>query len=99
MSEFDLLAKKHENDERARACEIVASGENIYWQFRAWCNAYKNGEGKNDARVFAEFIKENSITLNWYQRKCIAEKHFGYVFTYNYDKGDWDIERRNDNGD
>lgn len=99
MIDFDLLAKKQEADERARVCENEARGEYIYWRFRVWCNAYKDGQGKESARVFAEYIKANNIVLNWYQRKCIAEKYFGYVFTYNHEKEDWDIERRKDNGD
>jgi hypothetical protein len=99
MSEFDLLAQKHKREEQDRKRAILAQGDNIYWAFRVWCNAYKDGKGKNSAKVFTEYIKANSIVLNWYQRKCIAEKYFGYVFTYNYEKEDWYIEKRNDNGD
>ena len=99
MTEFDRLAKAHESEEKARVRANIAQGETIYWHFRAWCNAYKNGQGKESAKVFAEYLKERNVVLNWYQRKCIAEKHFGYVFTYNYDKGYWDIEKRNDNCD
>lgn len=95
MSEFDLLEKAHKRKEIERQNLNIARGETIYWRFRAWCNAYKDGKGKEDARVFAEYIKAENIVLTEYQRRCIAETHFGYVFTYNEEKGEWEIGKRN----
>lgn len=94
MIDFDLIAKKQAEHERVRRREVIENGENIYWNFRVWCNAYKNGVGKDDARVFAEYIKKNGIELTHRQRKWIAENCFGFVFTYNHDKGDWDITKK-----
>jgi hypothetical protein len=57
-------------------------GDYIYIRFCVWCNAYKNGTGKHDYKVFEQYIKENDIVANWWQRKCIYENYFGYKFEF-----------------
>lgn len=65
---------------------MQSRGEYIYTNFCVWCNAFKNGEGKDDYKLFEQYIKENNIVANWWQRKCIYENHFGFKFEYRNEK-------------
>lgn len=78
------------------------NGEYIYVNFCVWCNAYNDGNGKNDAKLFAKFLKQENIELTFWQRKHLAEKYFGYKYEYDYAKGEWEIKKINnesENGD
>lgn len=69
-------------------------GENIYTLFWVWCNTKKDGkELRKSPKVFGEWLKKENIILKPYQRKAIAENHFGYVYEWNYDKGKYIIKR------
>ena len=72
--EYEELIRKENN------------GDYIYTRFCVWCNAYKNGEGKHDYKLFEQYIKENGIEPNWWQRKRIYENYFGFLFEYKSDK-------------
>lgn len=69
------------------------NGEYIYVNFCVWCNAYNDSKGKNDAKLFAKFLKQENIELTFWQRKHLAEKYFGYKYEYDYEKKDWEIKR------
>lgn len=69
------------------------NGDYIYTRFCVWCNAYNNGQGKHDARLFARYIKENNIEMNWWQRNRIAENYFDYEITYDSKNEKW-IEKK-----
>ena len=94
MTEFDLLAEKQRKKENDERCSSIARGEHIYWDFRVWCNAYKDGKGKENAKVFAEYLKSRGVELTPYQRKWIGENCFGFKFEYNHEKGDYDITKK-----
>lgn len=70
-----------------------ANGEYIYVNFCVWCNAFNSGNGKKDAKLFAKFLKQENIELTFWQRKHLAEKHFGYKYEYKHNKGDWEVKR------
>ena len=70
-----------------------ANGEYIYVNFCVWCNAFNNCKGKNDAKLFAKFLKKEKIELTFWQRKYLAEKYFGYKYEYDYEKKDWEIKK------
>ena len=71
-------------------------GEYIYVNFCVWCNAFNNGNGKTDAKLFARFLKEQEIELNFWQRKHLAEKYFGYKYKFDRKKSDWEITKIKD---
>lgn len=70
------------------------SGENIYLWFCVWCNCHKNGEEmKKSPQEFAKWLKLEDKTLTFWQKKSIAENHFGYKFEWDYNKREWKIGR------
>lgn len=74
-----------------------SNGEYIYVNFCVWCNAFKDSKGKNDAKLFAKFLKQENIELTFWQRKHLAEKYFGYKYEYDYEKKDWEIKKLSQN--
>lgn len=74
-----------------------ANGEYIYVNFCVWCNAFNDSKGKNDAKLFAKFLKQENIELTFWQRKHLAEKYFGYKYEYDYEKKDWEIKKLSQN--
>ena len=88
MTEIRHIKEAQAND------EARINGEYEYTKFKCWCNAFRNGEGKNDARVFAEFLKEENIELTFWQKKAIAEKYFNYEYEYNDATGEWIIKKK-----
>lgn len=82
-------------DKEARENEVAKTrGEYEYTKFKCWCNAFKNGQGKNNAKVFAEFVKAENIELTFWQKKAIAEKYFGYEYNYDYEKDEWITKKK-----
>lgn len=87
------IENKCKNDkwEWDRHC-ATTRGEDIYTDFCLWCNC-QDGDVeklKTNAQVFAKWIKSRNITLTDYQRRCIAENHFGWQFTWNSEKNEWE---------
>ena len=78
--------KERQKGEWFSANKKRVDGEYIYLNFCVWCNAYKNGAGKRDYRIFEQYIKENNIVANWWQRKRIYENYFGFKFEYKENK-------------
>ena len=61
-------------------------GEYIYLDFCVWCNCYAEQETKQNEKAFAEWLKRENHTLTEYQRRWIAENHFGWQLTWNEGK-------------
>lgn len=88
------MAKERKKQESWERLWNESTGENIYTDFKAWCNAYNGGKGKFDAYVFAEFLKAQNINIGFWQRKYLAEKYFGYQFEFT--GNDWIIKKEKD---
>lgn len=86
MNSFDEQIKIIQQLRQKKEFEEMQSkefnGDYIYIRFCVWCNAYNNGQGKHDCKVFEQYIKENNITPNWWQKKRIYENYFGFKFEY-----------------
>lgn len=67
------------------------NGDNIYLWFCVWCNINGDSTWKTSPKKFAEYLKAENVELGFWQRKSIAEKYFGYAFTYQ--NGDWVIKK------
>lgn len=93
--DFDIQIRQMQNarhrEEYWKAVHNRVTGESIYTMYKCWCNGWRNGEDKTNAKVFAEYLKEKNIELTFLQRKHLAEKYFGYKYVYNNEKQDWDI--------
>jgi hypothetical protein len=92
--QIENVQAERQEKEKSRLKSNEIKGEYIYTMFCVWCNAYNNGEGKNDWRTFARYIIENNIAVNWWQRKCIEEKYFGREFAYDYNTSKWYIIKK-----
>ena len=68
-------------------------GEYIYTDFCVWCNCYAEQETKQNEKAFAEWLKRENRTLTEYQRRWIAENHFGWQFTWNEEKNEWESKK------
>lgn len=68
-------------------------GEYIYLDFCVWCNCYAAQETKQNEKAFAEWLKRENRTLTEYQRRWIAENHFGWQFTWNKQKNEWESRK------
>lgn len=77
--------KDYEQDKR--------HGEHIYAQYVLTCIGYEKPEWIARADKFASWLKKEKIKLNFYQRKWIAENHFGYKYEYNYEKEKWECRK------
>ena len=87
-----IRAERHRNESRERRLKEVR-GEYIYLDFCIWCNCYAEQETKRNERAFAEWLKRENRTLTEYQRRWIAENHFGWQFTWNEEKKEWESKK------
>lgn len=69
----------------------IARGEHIYSRFVAWCNAYNDGNGKKDGETFDRYCEEQGVSIDFWKRKAIGEKHFGERYEWNGEK--WEITK------
>ena len=87
MRRFDndirFLQRERQQVEQILNGRFERAGEGIYARFCAWCNAEGKVELKKNARAFADWLKSNGIELDFWQRKAIAENHFGYEYEWN----------------
>ena len=88
--EVEKLNKKAEEEFRQR----ILNGESVYLDFCIWCNAYHKGEGKNNPELFGTYLKENNTELNFWQKKHIAEKYFGWIYEWNVFENKWNIKKK-----
>ena len=89
---IEMRAERHRNESRERQLKEVR-GEYIYLDFCVWCNCYAEQETKQNERAFAEWLKRENRTLTEYQRRWIAEKYFGWQFTWNKQKNEWESRK------
>ena len=68
-------------------------GENIYLQFCIWCNCQGLSDKQENVGLFAKWLKQENITLTEYQRRWLAENHFGWKFTWNEEKKEWESRK------
>lgn len=93
LNELTEISKERKNKEHWDRLWQDSIGENIYTEFKAWCNAYKKGQGKDNPNTFAEYLKTENLELTFWQRKHLAEKYFGYKYEYKHDKEEWEIKK------
>ena len=89
---MEIRAERHRNESRERQLKEVR-GEYIYLDFCVWCNCQGQAELRNNVSVFAEWLKRENRTLTEYQRRWIAENHFGWQFTWNKQKNEWESKK------
>ena len=89
-----MRAERHRKESRERHLKEVR-GEYIYTDFCVWCNCQGDTGNKlrNSERAFAEWLKRENRTLTEYQRRWIAENHFGWQFTWNEEKKEWESKK------
>ncbi len=68
-------------------------GEYIYTDFCVWLHCQGQAELRNNERAFADWLKKENRTLTEYQRRWIAENHFGWQFTWNKQKNEWESKK------
>lgn len=83
------MIRERQKEEHAQYLCSLRKCENEIALFKCWCNAFKGGDGKDNAEVFAEYLKENDINLDFWVRKQIAEKYFGFKFEFDYKTMKW----------
>ena len=68
-------------------------GEYIYTDFCVWLHCQGQVELRNNEKSFAEWLKRENRILTEYQRRWIAENHFGWRFTWNKQKNEWESRK------
>ena len=87
-----IRAERYRNEMEQRQLKEVR-GEYIYLDFCVWCNCYAEQETKQNEKAFAEWLKRENRTLTEYQRRWIAENHFGWRFIWNKQKNEWESRK------
>ena len=87
-----IRAERHRNEREQRRLKEVR-GEYIYLDFCVWLHCQGQAELRNNERAFAEWLKRENRTLTEYQRRWIAENHFGWRFTWNKQKNEWESKK------
>lgn len=95
MEDFYAVAQQvHKERVTARHYDYTAkklNGEYIYSNFSMWC--YLNEKNDKSDLDFAKYLELEDIKLTFHQRKYLAEKYFGWEFTYNYETEKWETRR------
>ena len=89
---IEIRAERHRNESRERQLKEVR-GEYIYTDFCIWLHCQGQAELRNNEKAFAEWLKRENHTLTEYQRRWIAENHFGWQFTWNEGKKEWESKK------
>lgn len=101
MNDFESVIKvlQHERQVIDRICggRFERAGEGIYACFCGYCNGEGKPEWKADAKKFAEWLTASGIELDFWQRKAIAENHFG--FAYEWNGSEWKIRKNKRKGE
>ena len=87
-----IRAERHRNEREQRQLKEVR-GEYIYTDFCVWLHCQGQAELRNNEKAFAEWLKRENRTLTEYQRRWIAENHFGWQFTWNKQKNEWESNK------
>ena len=97
MDDFNKQIQQIRNERARRNNEIwkdkEEKGEDVYLDYKIWCNTKARIDWKNNADVFGQWLKDNNISLTFYQRRYLAEKYFGARFTYDSNNQKWEIKR------
>ena len=88
----EIRAERHRNESRERQLKEVR-GEYIYTDLCVWLHCQGKSELRNNEKAFAEWLKRENRTLTEYQRRWIAENHFGWQFTWNKQKNEWESKK------
>ena len=98
MKTFEELYNEiHEENlkkDREKYLQRTLNGESTYLDFCIWCNAYHKGECKNNPELFGTYLKETNTELNFWQKKHIAEKYFGWVYEWDCYNEKWSIKKK-----
>lgn len=89
----EMVAQRRKREDAQDESDL-RNGEYEYTKFKCWCNAFKNGQGQNNAKVFAEYLKEEGKELDFWAKKHLAEKYFGFEYEYDSAKDDWNVKKR-----
>lgn len=89
---MEIRAERHSNESRERQLKEVR-GEYIYLDFCVWLHCQGQAELRNNEKAFADWLKRENRTLTEYQRRWIAENHFGWRFTWNKQKNEWESKK------
>ena len=89
---MQIRAERHQNESRERQLKEVR-GEYIYTDFCICLHCQGQAELRNNEKAFAEWLKRENRTLTEYQRRWIAENHFGWQFTWNKQKNEWESKK------
>lgn len=87
-----IRAERHRNESIERQLKEVR-GEYIYLDFCVWLHCQGKSELRNNEKAFADWLKRENRTLTEYQRRWIAENHFGWQFTWNKQKNEWESKK------
>ena len=87
---MEVQAERHRN-EFWETRKRIARGESIYTWYCAWCNGYNDGKGKTDGATFDRYCEEQNVAIDFWKRKAIGETHFGEIYSYRHDIGDWEV--------
>ena len=95
MKSFDEQIREVQAErKRAKYWETqqrISKGQNVYWWYCGWCNAYNDGSGKTDGGTFDRYCEEQGVAIDFWKRKAIGEKHFGERYEWNGEK--WEITK------
>ena len=89
---MQIRAERYRNEREQRRLKEVR-GEYIYTDFCVWLHCQGKSELRNNEKAFAEWLKRENRTLTEYQRRWIAENHFGWQFTWNKQKNEWESRK------
>lgn len=96
MDEFNkiitILSKERNERDRQFIKGRILRGEHIYTDFCLWCLAFDHRGEETNVFTFDNFLKEESITLTFWQRKHLMEKYFGFKYNYDAKKNKWTIQ-------
>lgn len=98
MEDFETIVRSVVDERRRNEynedLENYQNGEYEYTKFKCWCNAFKNGKGQDNPKVFAEYLKSVGSELGFWAKKHLAEKYFDYEYDYDHNTGEWNIHRK-----
>lgn len=96
-NDIEVLRHERQENDRIFGKRFERSGNGIYACFCGYCNGEGKTELKKNARAFAKWLKDNGIELDFWQRKAIAENHFG--FAYEWNGSEWKIRKNKSKGE
>lgn len=90
---IEKCIEERRKKERTRAKNRAIYGEDVYVRFVTWCYAFKGEKAVKDPKMFSQFLKEEKIQLNFWQKKYLAENYFGFSYNWNMKESKWEISK------